>query len=170
MGYEIILPGSHPYKDYKGDHGYDNRAESMHPIFYAFGPAFRQNLLAEPFRNVDIYPLMSYILRLNPRATNGSFDRAKHILVDFPSRTISDYIGKSIHEYFFTSISFSVLGCLIVLIVLAIIFSICACRHSRKLVYVPPVNEPVQYRLLNNDEDSTNNLVVSESEEEEERI
>lgn len=106
VGYEIILPGSGSYKPYKGDHGYDNRAESMHPIFYAFGPAFQQNLLAKPFRNVDIYPLMSYLLRLTPRATNGSFDRAKHILVDFPSRTISDYFGKSIHEYFLTSVSF----------------------------------------------------------------
>lgn len=103
MGYEIFLPGSDSYKAYKGDHGYDNRVESMHPIFYAFGPAFRRNLLAKPFRNVDIYPLMSYLLRLNPRTTNGSFDRAKHILIDFPSRTTSDYISMSIDEYSFTS-------------------------------------------------------------------
>lgn len=94
VGYEIVLPGSDSYKDYLGDHGYDNRQESMHPIFYAFGPAFRQNLLAKPFRNVDIYPLMRYLLRLDRRETNGSFDRVTHILNDFPSRTTSDYLGK----------------------------------------------------------------------------
>jgi hypothetical protein len=52
----------------------------MHPIFYGFGPVFRRNLLAEPFHSVDIYPLMSHILQLNQRKTNGSLDNAKHIL------------------------------------------------------------------------------------------
>lgn len=84
VGYEIILPGDDPTFDQQGDHGYDNREDSMHPIFYGFGPAFRQNLLAEPFRSVDIYPLMSHVLRLNQRKTNGSLDNVKHILIDFP--------------------------------------------------------------------------------------
>jgi hypothetical protein len=52
----------------------------MHPIFYGFGPVFRRNILAEPFHSVDIYPLMSHILQLNERKTNGSFDNVKHIL------------------------------------------------------------------------------------------
>lgn len=52
----------------------------MHPMFYAFGPAFRRNFLAEPFRSVDIYPLMAHILQLNERKTNGSFDTVKHLL------------------------------------------------------------------------------------------
>jgi hypothetical protein len=67
-----------------GDHGYDNRVDSMHPILYAFGPAFRRNLLAEPFRNVDLYPLISHVLHLDQRVTNGSLDNVKHILIDFP--------------------------------------------------------------------------------------
>ncbi len=67
----------------------------MHPILYAFGPAFRQNLYAEPFRNVDIYPLISHILRLNPRITNGSIDHVKHILIDFPQYNFFDFLGKS---------------------------------------------------------------------------
>jgi len=100
VGYEIILPGNEPFYDYRGDHGYDNRAESMHPILYAFGPAFRRNLLAEPFRNVDIYPLMSYILRLNPRVTNGSLDHVKHILIDFPKYTFADVLGKETQKLF----------------------------------------------------------------------
>ncbi len=53
---------------------------------------------------------------------------------------------------------------------MAIIYTICACRHSRQLIYVPPIDEPVQYQLISNDEGSTNNLIVSESDEEEEKI
>ena len=85
VGYEIVLPGDSPSYDMMGDHGFDNRAESMHPIFYAFGPAFRQINRAKPFRNVDLYPLMSHILGLRERKTNGSLDNVKHILIDFSS-------------------------------------------------------------------------------------
>jgi hypothetical protein len=94
VGYEIIIPGDEILHDTLGEHGYDNRAESMHPIFYGFGPAFRCNILAEPFRNVDLYPLMSYILRLNQRVTNGSLNNVKHILFDFQPDIYSKIIGK----------------------------------------------------------------------------
>lgn len=67
----------------------------MHPILYGFGPAFRQNFLAEPFRNVDIYPLMSYLLRLNQRETNGSLHNVKHILNDFSLAFSWQITGKS---------------------------------------------------------------------------
>jgi len=66
--------------------------DSMHPIFYGFGPVFHRNLRAEPFRSVDIYPLMSYILHLKERKTNGSFDNAKHILRDFSEENFSNQI------------------------------------------------------------------------------
>ena len=55
----------------------------MHPIFYGFGPAFRQNIRAKSFHSVDMYPLMSYILGLKPRVTNGSLANTKHILKNF---------------------------------------------------------------------------------------
>lgn len=80
LGYEIIIPGDNASIVLFGDHGYDHRLSSMHPIFYGFGPAFQQNLLAEPFHTVDIYPLISYILNLNQRKTNGSLENVKHIL------------------------------------------------------------------------------------------
>ncbi|CAF2046430.1 unnamed protein product [Rotaria magnacalcarata] len=152
IGYQIVVPGDRS-SNLLGNHGYDNRAESMHPIFYGFGPAFRSNLLAEPFRNVDIYPLMSYILRLDQRNTNGSLDNVKHILVDFSQEKISPFL---------------VIFLLISVIVMAIVYAICACRHSRKFIYAESNIEPQQYFLLNNDVGSTNNLVVSESEDEQE--
>jgi len=94
VGYDIVTPGSDIINKHVAEHGYDNRVESMHPIFYGFGPAFRSNLLAEPFRNVDLYPLMSYILHLNQRITNGSLDNVKHILSDFRP----DYLSKALSK------------------------------------------------------------------------
>ncbi|CAF4601607.1 unnamed protein product [Rotaria sp. Silwood1] len=152
VGYEIAV-SSNTSSNLLGDHGYDNRAESMHPIFYGFGPAFRCNLLAEPFRNVDIYPLMSYILHLNQRKTNGSLDNVKDILIDFTPSNLSKFL---------------MMIFIILVMVMAFIYTMCACRHSRKLIYVEPKNVPPQYRLLSNNEGSTNNLIVSESEDEQE--
>ena len=71
------------------EHGYPSDDPSMHPIFYAFGPAFRRKRLADPFRTVDIDPLMSYVLQLNERPTNGSLDNVKDILVDFSDEHLS---------------------------------------------------------------------------------
>ena len=50
------------------------------------------------------------------------------------------------------------------------IYMICACRHSRDLIYRQTSNVPVQYRLLSHDEGSTNNLIVSENEGDEEEV
>lgn len=94
VGYEIARSSKDPPNPDLGEHGYDNRAESMHPIFYAFGPAFRHNILAEPFRNVDIYPLMSYLLQLKQRPTNGSLENVKHILINFQMGIFAKIIGK----------------------------------------------------------------------------
>lgn len=102
VGHDIIIPGDETYGHIVGDHGYDNRAESMHPILYAFGPAFYQNLLAEPFRSVDLYPLMSHVLHLKQRPTNGSLSNVKHILVDFRPELSSTILGNRIPSIFHT--------------------------------------------------------------------
>jgi hypothetical protein len=65
----------------------------MRPIFYGFGPVFRENFHAEPFHSVDIYPLMSYILHLEERKTNGSFDHVKHILKDFSEENFLNQVN-----------------------------------------------------------------------------
>ena len=92
VGYDIVAPGDNASIELAGDHGYDNRAASMHPILYAMGPAFRRNFLAEPFRSVDIYPLMSHILQLDERKTNGSFNNVKQLLRE--SNRWDDIIAK----------------------------------------------------------------------------
>ena len=46
----------------------------MFPIFIAHGPAFKQNYTIKSFYNVDIYPLMCYILGIQPGLNNGTLN------------------------------------------------------------------------------------------------
>ncbi|XP_038076960.1 bis(5'-adenosyl)-triphosphatase enpp4-like [Patiria miniata] len=71
--------GSH-FLNYKGNHGFNNSLMSMHPIFVARGPSFRQGLLVEPFENVNIYPLICKILGLEPAPNNGSLENVQDLL------------------------------------------------------------------------------------------
>lgn len=55
-----------------GTHGYDNKNTDMHAIFYAAGPAFKENFRPQPFANVDLYSLMADVLQLQPAPTDGT--------------------------------------------------------------------------------------------------
>ena len=57
-----------------GDHGFLNNQSSMFPIFIAHGPAFKKDFKIESFFSVDIYPLMCYILGVNPANMNGKLE------------------------------------------------------------------------------------------------
>ena len=49
-----------------GFHGYDaTEVKEMGATFYAWGPAFKSNLLIAPFQNVDVFPLIAKILGLS---------------------------------------------------------------------------------------------------------
>ena len=63
-----------------GDHGYDNFNTDMHAIFYATGPAFKKGYLHPTFNNVDLYPLMAAILKLQPAAVDGKFSNVQNML------------------------------------------------------------------------------------------
>jgi predicted AlkP superfamily pyrophosphatase or phosphodiesterase len=47
-----------------GQHGFDNALPDMQATFYAWGPAFKQELTIEKFENVHVYPLIATILGL----------------------------------------------------------------------------------------------------------
>lgn len=47
-----------------GQHGFDNALPDMKASFYAWGPAFKQNMTIEAFENVHVYPLIAKILGL----------------------------------------------------------------------------------------------------------
>ena len=52
-------------KTTSGKHGYNvNKVPEMKAVFYAQGPMFKNGLIIEEFRNVNIYPLLAYILGL----------------------------------------------------------------------------------------------------------
>ena len=89
------------------------------------------------------YPLMSHILRLNERKTNGSFENVKDILQEekWFEKFILNWglIRKFLFAYFsqIYTIEFSLaMACVILAILIAIIFSIVACRHSRQVIYI----------------------------------
>jgi len=64
-----------------GTHGYDNQLQSMHALFIARGPAFKNGVKSAPFENVNIYPMISYILDLKPHPDiDGKLENIIHIL------------------------------------------------------------------------------------------
>lgn len=79
LGYSVSWVGD---KDsYSGGtHGYDNQYPEMHGIFYAFGPAFKEGYQQPAFMNIDIYPLISYILGIKPEPVDGKLNEVKGML------------------------------------------------------------------------------------------
>lgn len=70
-----------------GNHGNDNTLPSMHPVFIARGPAFRQNYAKTFMRSVDLYPLMCHILSIPALPNNGSLSNVKDLLSREPTPT-----------------------------------------------------------------------------------
>ena len=68
--------------NYKGTHGYDINNKDMHAIFYAVGPAFKNNYTAPELLNIDIYPLIAHILGLKINTIDGDFKRIKEVLLE----------------------------------------------------------------------------------------
>ncbi len=63
-----------------GANGYDNRYSSMHGIFIARGPAFKNGLEVGAFQNIHIYNLLADILRLKPDPNDGNLDSVSVLL------------------------------------------------------------------------------------------
>jgi predicted AlkP superfamily pyrophosphatase or phosphodiesterase len=47
-----------------GKHGYDNALPDMQATFYAWGPAFKQNMKIDSFENIHVYPMVAKVLGL----------------------------------------------------------------------------------------------------------
>lgn len=64
-----------------GKHGFDNAIPEMQATFYAWGPAFKNQLQIAAFENVNVYPLVAQILGLKvTEKIDGSLDVLKPIL------------------------------------------------------------------------------------------
>ena len=78
-----LMPMGHGPGMPKGTHGYDNKLTSMQSIFVADGPAFKSGYSRQVFENIHIYPLLVYILGLEPYAgIDGDLDVVKDMLAD----------------------------------------------------------------------------------------
>jgi alkaline phosphatase D len=64
-----------------GAHGYDNAYTDMNTIFYAEGPAFRENYSSAPFSNVEVYGIIAEILGLDPATTDGNIEHVRDIFI-----------------------------------------------------------------------------------------
>ncbi|KAL4236876.1 ectonucleotide pyrophosphatase phosphodiesterase [Mactra antiquata] len=63
-----------------GNHGWDNTYKNMHALFLANGPAFKQNLTAEPFENIELYNLMTEIMNITGAENNGTYGSLHYML------------------------------------------------------------------------------------------
>lgn len=64
-----------------GNHGFDPTYMDMHAIFRAVGPDFRHIALPH-FKNVDVYPLLCRLLRIEPAKNDGNLEEIKSMLND----------------------------------------------------------------------------------------
>ena len=82
---DIILVAQYPKtfnnKAGKGMHGFDpEKVEEMGASFMAWGPSFKKGITIEPFKNVEVYHLISTILGLPINTNDGKGTLSKEIL------------------------------------------------------------------------------------------
>ena len=66
-----------------GMHGYDSKFTSMHGVFFASGPSFKQNIVVDSFENINIYPIICKTLEITPYINSIYWDQSliKEVLV-----------------------------------------------------------------------------------------
>ncbi|XP_075070100.1 autotaxin isoform X3 [Mixophyes fleayi] len=65
---------------FQGDHGYDNKINSMQTVFVGYGPTFKHKTKVPPFENIELYNVMCDLLGLKPAPNNGTHGSLNHIL------------------------------------------------------------------------------------------
>jgi predicted AlkP superfamily pyrophosphatase or phosphodiesterase len=64
-----------------GTHGFDPKISEMGAIFYAEGPSFKKGIKIAPFENIEVYPILERILKLNPNLkVDGKINKLEKIL------------------------------------------------------------------------------------------
>ncbi len=87
VGDVLVLPDvgwsftDHVYTHAGGNHGYDHTASDMQVAFRAVGPDFKRGYAkTDRFPNVDIYPLLCYLLGIKPAPNDGHLTDLHDIL------------------------------------------------------------------------------------------
>ena len=69
------------YDETTGTHGYDPFFPDMHVNFRAIGPDFKTGYVKEEiFQNINVYPLLCYLLGLAPAPNDGSLEAVRDML------------------------------------------------------------------------------------------
>ncbi|XP_032373838.1 autotaxin isoform X2 [Etheostoma spectabile] len=71
---------------FSGDHGYDNKINSMQTIFLGYGPTFKFKTKVPAFENIELYNVMCDLLGLKPAPNNGTHGSLNHLLRSPPYR------------------------------------------------------------------------------------
>uniref|UniRef100_A0A3P9HMX5 Ectonucleotide pyrophosphatase/phosphodiesterase 2 n=1 Tax=Oryzias latipes TaxID=8090 RepID=A0A3P9HMX5_ORYLA len=73
---------------FSGDHGYDNKINSMQTIFLGYGPAFKFKMKVPVFENIELYNVMCDLLGLKPSSNNGTHGSLNHMLKSPPFKPV----------------------------------------------------------------------------------
>ncbi|XP_054840582.1 ectonucleotide pyrophosphatase/phosphodiesterase family member 2 isoform X4 [Eublepharis macularius] len=65
---------------FQGDHGYDNKINSMQTVFVGYGPSFKYRTKVPPFENIELYNVMCDLLGLKAAPNNGTHGSLNHLL------------------------------------------------------------------------------------------
>ncbi|KAF4022515.1 hypothetical protein G4228_014026 [Cervus hanglu yarkandensis] len=65
---------------FQGDHGFDNKVNSMQTVFVGYGPTFKYKTKVPPFENIELYNVMCDLLGLKPAPNNGTHGSLNHLL------------------------------------------------------------------------------------------
>ncbi|KAK7825598.1 hypothetical protein U0070_016238 [Myodes glareolus] len=65
---------------FQGDHGFDNKVNSMQTVFVGYGPTFKYRTKVPPFENIELYNVMCDLLELKPAPNNGTHGSLNHLL------------------------------------------------------------------------------------------
>uniref|UniRef100_A0A673B5U5 Ectonucleotide pyrophosphatase/phosphodiesterase 5 n=2 Tax=Sphaeramia orbicularis TaxID=375764 RepID=A0A673B5U5_9TELE len=150
-GWTIVQNRTNPFM--LGNHGYNNTLRSMHPVFVARGPAFRQDFVKPSMHSVDLYPLMCHILSVRPLPNNGSLLNVKDLLAQEPT-AISTPSPPRVNEYSYAPVIGSlisvvmVLGFLVVYIKEVTLKQLPSLPHGSKEMSQPLLQEDLHLHFL----------------------
>ncbi|XP_032414781.1 ectonucleotide pyrophosphatase/phosphodiesterase family member 2-like [Xiphophorus hellerii] len=74
------VPVGRKHCGFLGDHGYDNKINSMQTIFSGYGPSFKFKTKVPAFENIELYNVMCDLLGLKPAPNNGTHGSLNHLL------------------------------------------------------------------------------------------
>uniref|UniRef100_A0A8C5SXJ7 Ectonucleotide pyrophosphatase/phosphodiesterase 2 n=1 Tax=Laticauda laticaudata TaxID=8630 RepID=A0A8C5SXJ7_LATLA len=97
---------------FHGDHGYDNKINSMQTVFLGYGPSFKYKTKVPPFENIELYNLMCDLLGLKPAPNNGTHGSLNHLLRSSTYRpNMPEEVARPLHPVATTPSSDYDLGC-----------------------------------------------------------